>query len=140
MTSRHIMKTMPENPCAKQLHFLACSGTSHDDASKSSLYDLHMVCIALSGLHFQRGGSSTQIGQRQCWCASQDARVALLPMQAWLAGGEWAPLLSEGHVGVPEVKWSPNRMQPFLCIGPSADASPGEREAEEFIEASRLHR
>jgi len=55
--------------------------------------------------------------------------------QARLAGGEWVPLLPETHAGVPEVKWSPNRMRPFLCIGPSADATPGEREAEEFIEA-----
>lgn len=56
-------------------------------------------------------------------------------VQARLAGGDWVPLLPEGHAGVPEVKWSPNRMRPFLCIGASADASPGEREAEEFIEA-----
>ena len=56
--------------------------------------------------------------------------------QARLAGGEWEPLLPEAHAGVPEVKWSPNRMRPFLCIGPCADASPGKREAEEFIEAS----
>ena len=59
--------------------------------------------------------------------------------QARLAGGEWVPLLPETHAGVPEVKWSPNRMRPFLCIGPCADASPGEREAEEFIEASCPH-
>ena len=59
-------------------------------------------------------------------------------IQARLAGGEWVALLPEEHAGLPEVKWSPNRMRPFLCIGPAADAAPGAREAEEFIEARML--
>lgn len=61
--------------------------------------------------------------------------VTLLPRaQARLKGGTWTSLLPEGHPGVPEVKWCRNRMLPFLCVGPSVDASPGAREAEEFIE------
>ena len=50
---------------------------------------------------------------------------AELSEEAHLAGGRWEALLPAGHAGLAEVKWSPNRFTPFLCIGPQArPASP----------------
>lgn len=45
---------------------------------------------------------------------------AELSEEARLAGGAWQRLLPPGHAGLAEVKWSPNRFTPFLCIGPEA--------------------
>ncbi|KAK9843778.1 hypothetical protein WJX81_005907 [Elliptochloris bilobata] len=63
---------------------------------------------------------------------------AELSEEAHLAGGEWQRLLPADHAGLAEVKWSPNRFTPFLCIGPQADGMPGARDAEEFIEVHRV--
>lgn len=58
-----------------------------------------------------------------------------LPLQAHLQGGDWVDLVPDGAPGPPESKWCANRMRPWLCVAPHADATPGVREAEEFIEA-----
>ena len=43
---------------------------------------------------------------------------AELSEEAHLAGGAWEALLPAGHAGLAEVKWSPNRFTPFLCVDP----------------------
>ena len=60
----------------------------------------------------------------------------VLSLQAQLQGGEWVDLLGPSHPGIAEVKWCANRFTPFLCIGPSAAATAGKMDAEEFIEVS----
>lgn len=63
---------------------------------------------------------------------SIDGNAPLL--QAHLRGGHWIDLMPDGTPGPPESKWCQNRMRPWLCVAPAADAAPGAREAEEFIE------
>lgn len=58
--------------------------------------------------------------------------------EAQLQGGELVDLLGPGHPGIAEVKWCANRFTPFLCIGPSAAATAGKMDAEEFIEVHRM--
>ena len=60
-----------------------------------------------------------------------------LSEEAHLTGGEWHRLLGT-QGGLHETKWCLNQMHPFLCIDPVVDAAPGERDAEELLEASRV--
>ncbi|CAL8469918.1 g9460 [Coccomyxa elongata] len=67
-----------------------------------------------------------------------DAACSELSEEAHLSDGEWVELLAPEHPGIAEVKWCRNRFRPFLCIGPKADETPGQRDAEEFIEVHRV--
>eukprot|EP00775_Hariotina_reticulata_P009708 gene9708-9867_t len=60
-----------------------------------------------------------------------DCAARELSEEAWLAGGDWQPLLPAGHQGLAEVKWCMNRFVPFLVIDPQPDPNPGSRDAEE---------
>lgn len=51
-----------------------------------------------------------------------------------MRGGEWMDLLPGGLPGPPESKWCQNRLRPYLCVGPQPDETPGDQEAEEYIE------
>ena len=79
----------------------------------------------------------------RAFCRKADAAVEARPqpffggLQAHLRGGDWIDLMPDGSPGPPESKWCRNRMRPWLCVGPAADAAPGAREAEEFIEVPR---
>jgi hypothetical protein len=46
-------------------------------------------------------------------------------------------LLPGGMPGPPESKWCQNRLRPYLCLGPEPDATPGDQEAEEYIEVGQ---
>ena len=71
---------------------------------------------------------------RKKHASNLEAAKAELSEEAHLKGGAWHCLLPEGHPGVLEAKWCRNRFTPFLCIDPSADQSPGGRDAEEHIQ------
>ena len=60
--------------------------------------------------------------EREHSYSEQACARAELSEEAHLADGEWQRLLPDGHAGLAEVKWSPNRFTPFLCIGPQARA------------------
>lgn len=67
------------------------------------------------------------------------AAQAELSEEAQLSGGEWVDLMeTSSSAGPYEVKWGQNRMRPWLCIDPSRDDDPGQREAEEHIEVHRV--
>nr|KAJ3419399.1 hypothetical protein HK105_007002 [Polyrhizophydium stewartii] len=57
-----------------------------------------------------------------------------LSEEARLKNGTWVRLLPEDDDGIPELKWSRNKFVPFLVIDAEPDATPYERDAEEFIE------
>lgn len=74
------------------------------------------------------------------------AAAAELSEEAGLEGGNWECLLPDTDeeeekslfsnplaAGVPEAKWCANRFWPFLVVGGTAAARPGERDAEEKL-------
>lgn len=71
-----------------------------------------------------------RIYDRKKSSSPQACAASELSEEARLAGGEWIPLLPEGHRGISELKWCTNRFTPFLVIDPIRDTDPGERDAE----------
>ncbi|KAI3635267.1 hypothetical protein MIR68_006833 [Amoeboaphelidium protococcarum] len=58
---------------------------------------------------------------------------AELAEEMHLTGGQWVPLLPDGHEGISELKWGTNKFFPFLVIDPVADDNPPALDHEEFI-------
>lgn len=63
---------------------------------------------------------------------------AELSEEAHLCGGQWERLLPEDHKGIAEMKWSMNRILPFLVIDPEEDTAPGARDVEEQLVMTSL--
>jgi len=62
-----------------------------------------------------------------------------LSEEARLEGGKWTALLpGNDHPGVLESKWCRNRFTPFLCVDPAPAATPGSRDAEEYLSVMRV--
>ncbi|KAI8051846.1 hypothetical protein BDF21DRAFT_468639 [Thamnidium elegans] len=59
-----------------------------------------------------------------------------LSEEARLKQGEWINLLPANHSkdGISELKWGKNRFIPYLCLNPTKDENPMERDAEEYIQ------
>lgn len=101
--------------------------------------------------HGSEGGGSGEGEGESAGGGIARAAAAELSEEARLEGGDWECLLpdteEEGDEasglgsgfpnplssGVPEAKWCANRFWPFLVVGSSAAAQPGERDAEEEL-------
>ena len=94
------------------------------------------------------GGGGSERGE----AGIERAAAAELSEEAGLEGGDWECLLPDIEEeeasppssspslfsnplssGIPEAKWCANRFWPFLVVGSSAAARPGERDAEEKL-------
>lgn len=65
----------------------------------------------------------------------QEAAEHELSEEAHLKGGKWISLLPPNQPkGISELKWGKNRFVPYLCIDPSKDKNPKERDHEEYME------
>ena len=101
--------------------------------------------------HGSEGGGSGEGEGESAGGGIARAAAAELSEEARLEGGDWECLLpdteEEGDeasrlgsgfpnplsAGIPEAKWCANRFWPFLVVGSSAAAQPGERDAEEEL-------